>query len=191
MNKHITYSPLMIISGTEYRLNVRPSGVYSSIMKKTIEQLNFCEKRWNKVLVVMAVLHINKYQDKNTQISKFRKNLNKKIERIYGITQTGYVWVREFSQGLHFHFAIMLDGNKAKNSNKIYQLIQETWSYWRGNGASNKHGKNKWFHVVNDKISKIDAIYHLSYFAKVSTKDKGRKPTVNDYGTSRLKGLQS
>jgi len=175
----------IIHDGRTYKINACKSGVYSEIMHKALEQFNICEEKWGRVLVVRFDLHPRFKSGDNSKLSKFIKNLRRRIERKYSFSDVGYVWVREQerSKKHHYHFALFLDGDKVRHSKKVLELARSTW---KGLHIDNHMPVTpRPFHFVDSPESKEQAIYRISYLAK--TRGKGyRDQQAKDYSTSRL-----
>jgi hypothetical protein len=172
-------------NGTEYDINARKSGIYPQQLHSIIDQLDICLTKWRRVLVLRVELHQNHYTDDSRMISRFRKNLARKLDRNYGITELGYSWVREMekSKQQHYHLALYLDGDIIQHPRKLNLIIAETWERVRA-GNTVGHPSNC-FHYVADENSKAKAVYRISYMAKARGKGY-RPPQAKDYGNSRL-----
>lgn len=184
--KRVSLSETITHDGTVYGINNKASyGVYLRLLHKIISQLDICIVKWKRVFVIRFDLHQHWHTDKNTMVSKFRKNLLERIGRAYGVYEVGYVWVREQEKvkQQHYHFALFLDGDKINHSAKISEIIRDTWESVKvGNTA---HIPIKCYYNVVDYESKADAVFRISYFAK--QRGKGYRPNqTKDYGTSRL-----
>jgi len=183
--KYVTHSGVMVRNGTTYVINTKKSGIYSTILHRTIDQLDICLSKWKRVLLIRFDLHQPFYSAKNKHISRFRKNLFRRLEREYQIAEVGYIWVREQerSKNQHYHWAIYLDGNKIRHSSKVLRIIKETWL---GINADNHIPtiKNPYYFIDNEQ-TKLEAIYRISYLAKARGKGY-RDRQAKDYSTSRL-----
>lgn len=183
--KAISKSELLKHKGESYILNTKKSGIYPKIAHDMIEQLELCILKWKRVLVVRFDLHVKHYTGNNTQVSKFRKNLQRRLERKYQMLDIGFTWAREVekAKSQHYHFALFLDGNNVRHSKKILEMVESTWK--------GVHHENhvpvipKPYHFINSPESKAQAVYRISYLAKARGKGY-RNPRANDYGTSRL-----
>ncbi len=186
--KYVTHSETMIRNGTTYNLNVKRSGVYSVIIHRAIDQLDICEAKWKRVLVVRFDLHQSIYTDNNKLVSRFMKNLKARLEREYQIHDPGYVWVREKEKAKtqHCHCALYLDGNKIRHPKKLLRTMESIWQSVR----TTNHlpvVPNPYYFIDNEQ-TKLDAVYRISYLAK--TRGKGyRDIQAKDYSTSRLINL--
>ena len=184
--KAISKSEVLIHKGEKYILNAKKSGIYPKIAHDMIEQLELCLVKWKRVLVVRFDLHVKHYTPNNKQVSKFRKNLQRRLERKYQMLDIGYTWAREVEEAKaqHYHFALFLDGDKVRHSQKILEMVESTWK--------GVHHENhvpvipKPYHFINSPESKAEAVYRISYLAKVRGKGY-RNPRANDYGTSQLR----
>lgn len=183
--KYKSMSNTITHNGVEYFINAKKSGIYPQQLHKFINQLEICVEKWRRVLVLRVDLHQNHYTNNSQMISKFRKNLTRRLDRIYGITELGYSWVREMEKAKHqhYHLALYIDGNVIQHPRKINRIIADTWVAVRG-GNTVGYPANC-FHYVTDDDSKAEAVYRISYMAK--TRGKGyRPPQAKDYGGSRL-----
>ena len=183
--KYVTHSETMIRNGTTYNLNVKRSGVYSVIIHRAIDQLDICEAKWKRVLVIRFDLHQDFYSPDNKLVSRFMKNLKARLEREYQIYDPGYVWVREKerAKNQHYHGAIYLDGNKIRHPSKVIRTMKSVWESIRATNHIPVVSKPYYF-VKNEQV-KIEAIYRISYIAK--GRGKGyRDIQAKDYSTSRL-----
>jgi len=112
------------------------------------------------------------------------------IKRNYGIIDIGSIWVREREKAKeqHYHLTLYLDGNKIQHPKKLNVQIKEMWA---------PHGHmptilKPYYYIDrnNLKARRLDAIYRVSYLAKVRGKGY-RDEQAKDYGASRLKPLQT
>jgi hypothetical protein len=184
-SKKASYSGVINHGGTNYCVNgSKKHGVFLKPLHKAIEQLEICLQKWGRVLVIRFDLHQSYYTKDSRHISRFRKNLNERLARKYGISEVGYFWVREQERAKHqhYHFVIMLDGNKVRHSSSVLKIVKATWC-----AKPDRHMptiKNPYYFIDNDQ-TKADAIYRISYLAK--SRGKGcRDMQAKDYSTSRL-----
>jgi len=161
-------------------------GIYIEMLNKIIEQLDISLQKHKRILVHRFDLHVNFYEGINKRISKFMNRLNQWMKRNYDIKDVGYVWVREREKAKeqHYHLALYLDGNKIQHPKKLNAQIKEMWA---------PHGHmptilRPYYYIDknNLKAKRLDAIYRVSYLAKVRGKGN-RDQQAKDYATSRLK----
>ena len=161
-------------------------GAYVEILNKMIEQLDCSIKIHKRVLVHRFDLHPNYYSDDNKVLSRFINRIKQEIFRKYEILNIGYGWVREQerSKKQHYHLVIFLDGNKIRHPKKLNALIKAKWTAYGHMPTISK----PYYYIDKNNYSKVrlDAIYRISYLAKVRGKGY-RDPQAKDYGTSRLK----
>lgn len=189
--KTVSYSGEMIHNGTAYKIHAKEKqGVYLSILHKAIDQLEVCQEKWSRVLVICFDLHQAHYKKDNHKVSNFIDNFKRRLERQYGFSDIGYLWVREHerAKAQHYHCVIYLDGNKIRHSSKVLRIIKSTWE---GEGKRRIEGnhvpviKNP-FYFVDNESTKHEAVWRISYLCK--ERGKGyHGQYVNDYNTSRLK----
>lgn len=188
--KLVSYSGLITLGGNTYRINGKAKrGIYLSMLHKAINQLDICQKKWSRVLVIRCDLHQRFYRTDNHKVSNFIDNFKRRLQRQYGFDDIGYFWCREHgrAKAQHYHCVIYLDGNKIRHSSKVLRIVKGTWE---GCGRHIKPGnhvpviKNP-FYFVDSEVTKANAIYRISYLCK--ERDKGyHDHYVNDYGASRL-----
>ena len=188
--KTVSYSGQIVINEKTYKVNAKEKqGIYLSIMHKAIEQLEICQEKWSRVLVIRFDLHQKDPIKDNHKVSNFIDNFKRRLQRQYGFDDIGYLWVREHerAKAQHYHCAIYLDGNKIRHSSKVLRIIKDTWE---GSGRHKKEGnhvpviKNP-FYFVDNEVTKAKAIYRISYLCK--ERGKGyHSHYVNDYSASRL-----
>lgn len=184
--KEVSISSMFKHNGVSYPINnALTYGVYPKILHKSLDQLDICQNKWRRVFVIRFDLHQRFYTADNKMVSRFRKNLSRRIEREYKIFEMGYLWVREQekAKSQHYHMAIFLDGDKINHSASISIMIAAAWKGLKlGNSV---HLPDKRFYNIVDDESKAQVVYRLSYLAK--QRGKGyRPPQTKDYGTSRL-----
>lgn len=183
--KYVTYSDEITINDCVYKVNSRKSGLYSTVVKRAVEQLDICLHNWGRVLIVRFDLHQKHYCGDNHIVSRFRKNLFRRMERKYGLRDMGYVWVREIekAKSQHYHLAVFLDGNKIRHSSVFNRIVEDTWKSL--NSSNTVWIPKRPFYDVKNKESQNDAVYRISYLAKA--RGKGcRDIQAKDYSTSRL-----
>ncbi len=188
VSKQITYNKVFTHDGKSWLVNTnkdKQQGIYIEPMHRAIDQLEICQNKWKRVFVFMFNLsHKGINRPDSKWITRFRKNLNRKLEREYGMSETGYIWVREKekAKGQHYHFAIYLDGNKINSYHKLKVMIDKTWQ--RISDSKATRVRNPFYDIRGDDI-KQKAIYRISYLCKVRGKGY-RNPQAKDYSTSRF-----
>ena len=165
-------------------------GVYIETLNKIIEQLDIALQIHKRILVHRFDLHVNYYEGNSKRLSRFMNRLKQWIKRNYGIIDIGSIWVREREKAKeqHYHLTLYLDGNKIQHPKKLNVQIKEMWA---------PHGHmptilKPYYYIDrnNLKARRLDAIYRVSYLAKVRGKGY-RDEQAKDYGASRLKPLQT
>ena len=196
--KHISYKNYIIHNKKRYKVNPgKPgvkgkfSGIYTPIMHKVIDELEYCEQKYKRVFVFIFELHNkDRYAPENTDVSKFFKRIKKKIKTQYNINEIGYVWAREQekAKAQHYHCALFLDGDRINFPERLRgNILEPTWKYIHpDNTLAFPKGKSYYFYDFRkDTVEKEGCIYHLSYLAK--SRGKGyRNDQTKDYGSSRL-----
>ncbi len=151
-----------------------------------MEQLFAMLSHHNKVLVFRFDLHCPEHTDTNKTITDFIRRLSRQVMRHYKLTRFGYCWVREQEKAKqqHYHFALMLDGNKIQKPSLIWAMVKTSWEFLDGKSWL---PENPYYRLTRDNRQQTqEAIMRLSYFAK--GRGKGYKPAqTKNYGTSRIK----
>lgn len=183
--KYVSGADTVIRNGHQYAINARKSGIYPQQLHAIIDQLDICIAKWRRVFMLRIDLHQDHYTDDSGMITKLRKNLCRRLERQYGISEVGYAWVREQEKAKrqHYHFVLFLDGDKIRHSTNVNKIVADTWAGVKS-GNTVHHPQNCFTNVVDDD-TKARAVYRFSYMAKARGKGY-RPPQAKDYGTSRL-----
>jgi len=185
--KHKTKNETVVCKGVSYEINVKGSGVYREIIKRTIEQLHAGLETHGRLMVVRFDLHSKAFQADNEEIRAFRKRIMVWVERTYETHAIGFVWAREqeAAKHQHYHFALWIDERKIRHPSKLLAHIMAKWEESDPSNHHMPHIKNPYY-VVSDIEGLAAVVYRLSYLAKV--RGKGYRPEqVKDYSTSRLK----
>ncbi|RLA19729.1 MAG: hypothetical protein DRQ56_04760 [Gammaproteobacteria bacterium] len=189
--KSITFDGTITHYGKTYQINngrgEENLGLYSKILQRIIEQFGIGLMKWKRVFVLRFELHLAYETNNNKCITDFRRRLFPKLKRVYGFKEFGYCWAREYhgkGKGQHYHFVLFLDGNLIRHSSKINEIIRRAWQ--RPNGSFTIGKIERPFYFVNNEEVAQDAIYRVSYLAKIRGKGH-RDDQVKDYQCSRMK----
>lgn len=187
--KHITQSYYYELENEVYSINSKPSGCYTPILRKGIEQMNACHKKWGRTFVYFFGLHDHKKTETSEAVSKFIDRLKYQIKKRYQLNEMGFLWVREHekAKSQHYHLMIILDGDKIQNSKALAKIIKTTWEIDEGKTIS--YVKNS-FYFVDSQSKHLDAVNRFSYLAKARGKGY-RPPQAKDYNSSRLKAPET
>ncbi|WP_232784864.1 YagK/YfjJ domain-containing protein [Psychromonas sp. MB-3u-54] len=167
-------------------VNARKSGVYSSMLKKMIGQLEAMMSYHSKVHAIRFDLKQSVYTEKNTQITTFNRRLFKWLKRHYKLKRIGFIWCREqeTAKHQHYHYVLIIDGHKVEKASFVLNKVKQIWqeisgSYWIP--------KNCYYNLKRNEHAEIQsAVFRISYLAKARGKGY-RPPQTKDYGTSRIK----
>lgn len=164
-------------------------GHYLEILEKIKDQIDAMLSHHSKVLVVIVGLHLHEWTPDNEVMSTFLRRLKTLLKaKKVGLKRVGHTWCREqdASDCQHYHFALIVDGNKFCRSHNLVKLIERTWEHW-GCFPKPYTPKNCYYRISRGcEGSYRRAFTRLSYFAKVAT--KGQRPeSTNDYSTSRIR----
>ena len=190
ISKYVTYNNRFTHDDVEYEIlanKEKKHGIFTPMMNKAIEQLTICQSKFGKVFVLAFNLHHRDvYRADNKWITRFRKNLFRKLERKYGMNEVGFIWSREqeTAKGQHYHFWLYLDGRVINYHGEVLKLVTSTW---RRINAANTVGyiRDTPFYDVRDHDTKLKAVSRISYCCKA--RGKGYRPQqTKDYSTSRL-----
>ena len=184
--KQVIINDQIEFGGRVYPINKGVHGCYRIIIERTVDQLLALSSYHSKVLINMFVLHSNQQEQDNAIMSRLMRKMTRRIDRKKNGGRLAYVWVRELSSNkkTHYHLALFVNGNTFKGVWGFFSAIQRLWQgLW---DIGSVHYIEKIYNYVrNDYDMLMQAVYHLSYFAKTRTKE--RCPIqVNEFSTSRL-----
>ncbi|HAS6242246.1 MULTISPECIES: YagK/YfjJ domain-containing protein [Vibrio] len=192
MRKNQSTSPYYRYIDSVYHVNAgEGKPIFTHQMGKMIEQLEIMRGHHRKVLVVRFDLHLPSYghSTDNQVMSMFLNHVRYRVKKRYKMVRLGYAWCRERNQASvqHYHVALLLNGSQIQYPDKLLSLLTQWW----GTVSEGGHlyiPENCYYLVSRQSDGRVkrDAIYRLSYLAKVNSK-QSREGFANDYGTSRLK----
>jgi hypothetical protein len=148
-------------------------------VRKIVERMERASNNHSKLCVLVFVLHRSSYTPDNQIWSLTIKALEKELIQKYGNQiLVDYICARECdkSEAQHYHLALILDGKRVNRKFVALELLSKVWK---------KNGGAKVTHLKTHNISRKDtqslnlAIYHLSYFAKLRSKEKLGQSTRN------------
>ncbi|WP_181388790.1 inovirus-type Gp2 protein [Pseudoalteromonas sp. meg-B1] len=182
--KYISYKSTFSYRGELLIVNAKKSGLYTSVLRKIIEQLDCSLELYKRVLLVRFDLHQEHYTKDNERMTKFKKRLFKRLKKKYETNSIGYVWVREHEKPKtqHYHWAIWIDGDKIRHSKKLLPIIKSIWEDMSGTSPTIKNP----YYFIDNSEQRAEAIYRLSYLAKARGKT-ARPDQTKDYSTSRIR----
>lgn len=179
---HVCKRNTYTFDGIEYQVNAKGSGIYTRILKAMLETLCVAELQWERVSLIRLDLHMGGvFTDGNPAISKFNKNLMRKLKRKYNF-QAKFAWVREVASNLHYHYLLYLDAKHVKYWTAIWEIARQTWVSLNV-GFNVSKIKNP-LHKLDSDEARHAAIFRISYMAKAGTKGI-RDLRANDFGTSQ------
>ena len=183
--------------GRYIEVNDQNLGLDESILKDIFKQITIMKSYHNKLFIYLFIPISKSRTVDNSIMSKFIKILKLKLSKEYKFKRIGYLWVKELGQKTklneHYHFCLILDGNKVQSHTKLKSIVVDTWAE-AGGQQYRKSGfkqirpvgviKNDIYRLKRDDIKMLDdLLYRLSYFAKNFTK-------INDgsrrFGSSNL-----
>ncbi|MDO6460149.1 inovirus-type Gp2 protein [Granulosicoccaceae sp. 1_MG-2023] len=173
--------------GYLYWVNSRGSGLYLPILHAGIDQFHVCLKRWRRVFALRVDLRQPYYNPDSKRVSRFRKNLARRLERSHGVRDVGFLWVREQerSKAQHYHLVFMMDGDLVRSPNALWPMIRETWERVAPGGSVHFPKDGHYFVHRDDAKARREFVWRVSYLAKCRGKGY-RPPASNDYSASRL-----
>jgi hypothetical protein len=177
-------SSVITVNGRTWWINSKVSGIYTTMMKSMIGQLDAMLSHHSRIHVVRFDLRQYEYTATNKRMTDFNARLIKWLKARYGLKRVGYMWVREQERKKHqhYHYALILDGHKVKHPSAVLDKVREIWEHMDG---SDWRPKNCYYNVKRDDVESLQAaIWRVSYLAK--GRGKGYKPAqTKNYGTSR------
>lgn len=183
--KRVCHNKIFCFKGSEYQVNVRPSGIYVETMRSMLNQFEIGIEKWKRVFVYRFDLHTLDRTSDNQIISDFRKKLVERIKWNYQVNELGYAWVREQekAKSQHYHFVLFLDGDRIRHPAKLKMMIKDLWETKYVNHHVPVIPKPYLF--VDNEDDKKQAVYRFSYLAKARGKGY-RPPQTKDYSCSRM-----
>lgn len=189
MAKYESESPIYRAKGKIYKVNCnRGKPIFTHQMGKIIEQVENVLTWHRRVFVYVFNLHVGTFTLDNKYMATLMNKLRFHFKQAYKVKRLGYAWCREQNKSSkqHYHVALIVNGSKIKTSTKLFKTIKLMWEEVTQGG--HVHGlDNCYYNIIRaTEENKAEAIYRLSYQAKVWTKDKSTV-RANDYGTSKIK----
>lgn len=191
VSKYVTYNRRFIHEGVEYQILAdkgKKHGIYSQMMHRAIEQLNICQSKWNRVFALAFNLHHKDIErHDSTWISRFRKNLLRRLERSYGMNEVGYIWAREkeTAKGQHYHYWLFLDGRLVNHHKRVLEIVEATWQKINETNHVARIRNTPFYDIRDNGEVKQSAVERISYCCKA--RGKGYRQSQNkDYSASRL-----
>ncbi|WP_354624876.1 inovirus-type Gp2 protein [Psychromonas sp. MME2] len=192
MSKYKSENPIYRTKNKVFRVNSgKNKPIFTHQMRKIIEQMENTITKHSRTFIVVFDLRVATFSSDNNGLKILLSKLRFYLRRYYNIKRLGYTWCREQykSSKQHYHMALMLDGSKIQYPHKLLKTISSMW-HDITDGGHLYTPKNCYYMIKRGDPSfeetKAEAIYRLSYQAKVKTKEKNTAST-NDYGTSQLK----
>lgn len=171
-----------------WRVNAGKSGLYVEMLKAMLTQLFAMLAHHNKLMIVRFDCHQDHATENSDHISRFMDKLKKRLMRKYKFSRVGYDWVREQekSKHQHYHFVLMIDGNKAQHPFEVLKIAKQIWQD-QEMGNTFSIAPSPYYHFARGDIKVLPkVIWRISYLAK--GRGKGYRPSqAKDYGTSRIK----
>jgi len=193
MSKYKSENPTFRKNGQIYRVNSgKNKAIFTHQTGKIIEQIERALTWYKRVFAVVFDLRVKVFTLDNLYIKKLLSKLRFYLKKNYKIELFGYSWCREQYKASkqHYHMALMLDGAKINYPHKLLNNIQRMWAEITFEGSLYTP-KNCYYMIHRNKKTlnddtKEQAIYRISYQAKVKSKEKNTA-RANDYGVSQLK----
>ncbi|MEY4589994.1 MAG: hypothetical protein RL497_2070 [Pseudomonadota bacterium] len=131
---YISYSGALTVNGNTWLVNARKSGIFTHMAKSMISQIDAMLAHHNKIHILRFDLHQPDYTDDNQRITDFNRRLHGMLKSRYKLTRIGFIWVRELerAKSQHYHYALVLDGNKVQYPQNILDLATKVWSFIDG-----------------------------------------------------------
>lgn len=194
MKTYTTKSTATIDGLTVYLNTMERSGCCLAMLAAAKRQLDTMLTHHNKVLTIYIGVHAGAYTTDNTVMSQYVRSVRKMLTTKPSskaascrpaFRRVGYAWFREMDRAKkqHYHMAIMLDGNVVRAPQRVFDSVLKP--------AAERLKATAWLYKNPSLLDRQDrdayqaCLYRLSYSAKEYSKGC-RKPTANDYSTSRI-----
>lgn len=180
--RYVSHTKAMTVNGNTWWVNARKSGLFTHMAKRIISQVDAMLDHHNKIHLIRFDLRQSDYTPNNKHITDFNRRLHAKLKTKYQLTRIGFIWVRELEKAKqqHYHYVLILDGNKVQHSHYVTTMASEIWEHMDG-----KIGfcKNCYYNIGRDNHDKLQAaILRISYLAK--GRGKGYRPNQRLFNQS-------
>lgn len=189
--KKITNESHIVLSGKKVELPTSKGkdGFFIPILSKIDDQLSAMLSHHCKVLVIRIDLRLSNQSNDNQVMTEFMRRYKKRITRKYRLDRVAYVWCREqnIANQHHYHLALMVDGNKARQGKPFTDIAME---YWDNLDIGSVWVPSRSYVMLKraDHKTYQQLFNRLSYLAKVYSKSPSqRSASANDYEGSRIK----
>ncbi|MBK8187486.1 MAG: inovirus-type Gp2 protein [Cellvibrio sp.] len=184
--RYVSHAKAITVHGSTWWVNARKSGLFTHMAKRIISQVDAMLDHHNKIHLIRFDLHQPEYIPNNKHISDFNRRLHGKLTTKYQLTRIGFIWVRELEKAKkqHYHYVLILDGNKVQHPHHVLKLASEVWEHMDGFCYK---PKNCYYNIERGNHNQLQrAILRISYLAK--GRGKGYRPRqTKDFSTSRIK----
>lgn len=163
-----------------WRVNPKGSGLRTDILKPLLAMFNYLIEKHNKLFVFRFDLHLRDNLEPK-KLSRFFENLNRSVKSKYG-SKMYYFWVREQEQAnfQHYHVVLFIKGSIIQEYGFLSAAIKKYWDRHGTYSGWNSHQVERYEQQTIDNASE-----HISYLAKVRSKDKN-PPASKNFGHSRF-----
>ena len=189
--KKITNESHIVLGGKTLELPTSKGkdGFFIPILSKIDDQLSAMLSHHCKILVIRIDLRLSNQSNDNQVMTEFMRRYKKRITRKYKLDRLGYVWCREQNRANqhHYHLALMVDGNKARQGKPFTDIAKE---YWDNLDMGSAWVPTRSYIMLKrgDDLAYREQFERLSYLAKVYSKSPSkRSASANDYEGSRIK----
>ena len=190
--KRQTESEYLEMGGNVYKVNAgKGKPIYPEILYRTYDQIEAMLSHYSRVLLVRVDIRYHSTEQTNRVMTKLCGKLKKRLNtKAYDyLNRFAYSWAREQKNSVapHYHLVLMLDGRKVQTSHRIIELVEDIC--WRFDWPAPYIPEHCYYLLKRSEVggkAMADALYRISYLAKVNSKDK-RPSNTHDYGTSRIK----
>lgn len=183
---YISKSSQIKLNGYVWKVNSRPSGIYTHMAKSMISQPIAMLSYHSRVLGVRLDFHIYSFVLTNTVMTTFQRRFSKWLKRKYRLKRVAYSWAREQETGAcpHYHYVFYVDGHKVRYPSKLIARAKETWELM---GGFCYVPENCYYLLIRGDLKLLQSlVWRISYLAKARGKGH-RPPQTKDYSCSRLK----
>lgn len=162
-------------------VNPKGSGLRTDILKPLISMFNGLIVKHNKLWVFRFDSHL-KQPINSKDLSRFFEKANRNSKSEYG-SEMYYFWVREQENSIfqHYHVVVFINGSVVQRAGVIQPIIEKHWKQHGTCYFLNFHQVRRGFQKTIDNVSE-----HISYLAKVRSKDKN-PPASKNFGHSQFK----
>lgn len=161
-------------------------GCYEEILTDLYWQLSNLLSHHSRILFLRLDVRVYEYSKDNSLLTRWIRQLKRRLKSYFGFTRVSYLWVRELSrvENHHYHLVLLLDGNKCQHPKNVIRIAEDV--AYQCQMPKPYTPKNPYLKISRGDSEKFSsAMYRGSYLAKTRSKQCGKK--IRSFGSSNVK----